>query len=72
MKLTVPIVCIYMYIYIYISGVMTVKVMKVRTRSLFRDHPRATHHLTGREFKSWKGEISNLAQEVRLKGCIQP
>ena len=48
---------------------MTVKVMKVRTRSLFRDHPRATHHLTGSEFKSWKGEISNLAQEVHLKGA---
>ena len=73
MKLIVPIVCIYMCVcvcvYIYIYKLKLQESQKVRTRSLFRDHPRATHHLTGREFKSWKGEISNLAQEVCLKGA---
>lgn len=65
MKLIVPIVCIYVCVCI----LKLQESQKVRTRSLFRDHPRATHHLTGREFKSWKEEISNLAQEVRLKGA---
>lgn len=44
--------------------------MKKRTRSLFRDHPRATHHLTGREFKSWKGKSVTWPKRCALKGAL--